>query len=214
MSFDDFEKIMLSGEIYDPNESEIISVQEALIERVNEFNKTPATSEGLQRRAQLLGEMFGEIGENAYIEPPFHSNLGGRHCHIGKNFYANFNLTLVDDGEIFIGDNVLCAPNVTIATAAHPFSPMLRERALQYNLPVKIGNNVWIGAGAIVLPGVTIGSNSIIGAGSVVTKDIPENCIAVGNPCRVLRSITVEDYFTYDHGKPIPKEILEKYGEK
>ena len=212
MTFEDYERLMLSGEIYDPNESEIIDFQEALIERVNEYNKTPATPQGLELRSKMLGKMLGAVGENAYIEPPFHSNFGGRHCHIGKNFYANFNLTLVDDGNIFIGDNVLCAPNVTIATAAHPFSPVLRSKALQYNLPVKIGNNVWIGAGAIVLPGVTIGDNCVIGAGSVVTKDIPSNVIAVGNPCRILRKITDEDLTTYNHGKPIPEEILKKYG--
>ena len=212
MAFEDFEKQMFSGEIYDPNEREIMEFQETLIERVNEYNKTPATPEGLELRTKMLGEMLGSVGNNVYIEPPFHSNMGGRHCHIGDNFYANFNLTLVDDGEITIGNNVLCAPNVTIATAAHPFSPSLRAQALQYNLPVKIGNNVWIGTGAIILPGVTIGDNSIIGAGSVVTRDIPANCIAVGNPCKMLRHLSVEDYFTYNHGVPVPEELLKQFG--
>ncbi len=204
---------MLSGDIYDPNESEIIDFQETLIERVNQYNQTPATPEGLKKRSEMLAKMLGSVGDNAYIEPPFHSNMGGRHCHIGKNFYANFNLTLVDDGEIFIGDNVLIAPNVTIATAAHPLNPMLRRKGLQYNLPVRIGNNVWLGTGVMIMPGVTIGENSVIGAGSVVTKDIPANCIAAGNPCRVMRHIAVEDYFSYNHGKKIPQEIFDKYGE-
>lgn len=213
MDYKDYEKLMLSGEIYDPNVSEIMDYQETLIQKVNEYNKTPATPEGLEQRTQMLQEMFGSIGENAYIEPPFHANLGGSHCHVGDNFYANFNLTLVDDGNIFIGSGVLCAPNVTIATAAHPFNHALRGKGIQYNLPVKIGNNVWLGAGAIVLPGVTIGDNCVIGAGSVVTKDIPPNSVAVGNPCRALREITDKDMITYNHGKPIPDEILEKYGD-
>jgi galactoside O-acetyltransferase len=132
--------------------------------------------------------MFAELGDGCYLEPPFHANFGGAHVHFGKNIYANFNLTLVDDTHIYVGDNTMFGPNVTIATAGHPISPPLREQGLQYNLPVHIGSNCWLGAGAIVLPGVTIGNNVVIGAGSVVTKDLPDNVVAVGNPCRVLRS--------------------------
>ena len=133
--------------------------------------------------------MFMELGEECYIEPPLHANWGGKHVKLGRNVYANFNLTLVDDSYIEIGDYTMIAPNVVIATAGHPILPELREKVYQYNMPVKIGRNVWIGAGALILPGVTIGDNTVIGAGSVVTKDIPANVVAVGNPCRVLRPI-------------------------
>ena len=199
-----------SGKIYDPNDKELLAYQQTLIERVNEYNKTPSTDEGMKRRGELIKEMFAEVGEGAYIEPPFHANMGARHVHLGKMFYANFNLTLVDDTHIFIGDNVLIAPNVTVATAAHPIGPALRRQALQYNLPVYIGNNVWIGSGALIMPGVKIGDNTVIGAGSVVTHDIPENVVAAGNPCRVLREITQEDNRFYNHGIPVPEELLEK----
>ena len=211
MSLNEIFEKMHSGKIYDPNEPELMEYQETLIERVNQYNLTPATPEGLKKREEMLKEMFAEIGEGSYIEVPFHSNLGGRHVHVGKQFYSNFNLTLVDDTHIYIGDNVLIAPNVTIATACHPINPVLRRNALQYNLPVHIGNNVWIGSGALVMPGVKIGDNTVIGAGSVVTHDIPDNVIAVGNPCRVLRKITEEDYKYYNRGVEIPQGILEKY---
>ena len=122
--------------------------------------------------------------------------------HVGKNFYANFNLTLVDDTDVFIGDDVMIGPNVTIATGTHPICPELRRKNYQFNLPIHIGNCVWIGAGSIVLPGVTIGDNSVIGAGSVVTKDIPSNVVAYGNPCRVIRKINENDYrYYYKHLK-------------
>ena len=120
------------------------------------------------------------IRDSCYIEPPLHANWG-KYTHFGNNVYANFNLTLVDDTDIFVGDNVMFGPNVIIATAGHPVDPPLREKVAQFNIPVRIGKNVWIGAGAIVLPGVTIGDHSVIGAGSVVTKDIPPNVVAVGD---------------------------------
>lgn len=211
MSFEEIKRKMHSGEIYDPGEAELFDYQITLIEKVNQYNKTPATKEGLEERAKMLKDMFGAIGEDSYIEPPFHANLGGSNVFIGKYFYANFNLTLVDDGYIYIGDGVMLAPNVTIATATHPISPKLREYQLQYNLPVKIGNNVWIGTGAMIMPGVTIGDNCVIGAGSVVTKDIPNNVVAFGNPCRVIREISEEDFKTYNRGTKIPDEIIEKY---
>ena len=112
---------------------------------------------------------------------------------MGNNVYGNFYLTVVDDGNIYIGDNVMFGPNVTIATANHPILPELREKGLQYNKDVHIGKNVWIGAGVVIVPGITIGNDSVIGAGSVVVKDIPANVVAVGNPCRVLREISQHD---------------------
>lgn len=122
---------------------------------------------------------------------------GGKNVHWGKNVYANFHLTMVDDGDIYVGDYVMFAPNVTLATATHPIHPELRTQQAQYNLPIHIGRNVWIGAGAIVLPGVTIGENSVIGAGSVVSKDIPANVVAVGCPCKVMREISERDMQYY-----------------
>lgn len=137
--------------------------------------------------------MFAEIKEGCYSEPPLHANWGGHHVYFGKGVYANFNLTLVDDTHIYVGDHVMFGPNVTISAGTRPVAPELREKGFQYNLPVRIGNNVWIGSGAQILPGVTIGENSVIGAGSVVTKDIPANVVAIGNPCRPMREITKQD---------------------
>lgn len=155
----------------------------------------------LAKRNNIIKEIFAEIGDNFYIEPPLYANWGCN-MHVGKNFYANFNLTLVDDTDVFIGDDVMIGPNVTIATGTHPICPELRRKNYQFNLPIHIGNCVWIGAGSIVLPGVTIGDNSVIGAGSVVTKDIPSNVVAYGNPCRVIRKINENDYrYYYKHLK-------------
>jgi len=180
-----------SGDIYDPSWSDIMGEQTKCLEKLYDYNAT-RPSEG-EKRQQLMKEMFAEIGENCYIEPPLHANWGGKNVHLGKFVYANFNVTFVDDTHIYIGDYTMLAPNVVIATAAHPILPELREKQYQYNMPVKIGRNCWLGAGAIVLPGVTIGDNTVIGAGSVVTKDIPANVVAVGNPCRVLRPISEHD---------------------
>ena len=182
---------MHTGEIYDPNDESVLKEQIVCLDRLYDFNNTRPTE--LEKRSEMLKEMFAEIGENCYIEPPLHSNWGGKHVHFGNNVYCNFNLTLVDDTHIYVGDNVLFAPNVIVATAGHPLDADLRSKAYQYNMPVHIGNNCWIGAGAKIMPGVTIGDNTVIGAGSVVTKDIPANVIAVGNPCRVLREITEAD---------------------
>ena len=186
----DREKIH-SGKIYYPSGDEIMNEQLSYVDRLYDFNATRPTE--LSKREALLKEMFAEIGENCYIEPPFHANWGGHHVHFGNNVYANFNLTMVDDTHIYVGDCTMFGPNVTVATAGHPIDPELREKACQYNMPVHIGKNCWLGAGVIVLPGVTIGDNTVIGAGSVVTKDIPSNVVAVGNPCKVLRPISEHD---------------------
>lgn len=178
---------MHNGELYLPSDKEIFKLQLSCLEKLYEFNQTRPTQYEL--REKMLKEMFAEIGDGCYIEPPFHANFGGKHCHFGNRVYANFNLTMVDDTHIYVGDDTMFGPNVTIATACHPILPELRKAGYQYNLPVKIGKNCWFGAGAVVLPGVTIGDNVVIGAGSVVTKDIPDNVVAVGNPCRILKSI-------------------------
>lgn len=186
----DREKIH-SGKIYYPSGDEIMNEQLGYVDKLYDFNTTRPTE--LKKREALLKTMFAEIGENCYIEPPFHANWGGHHVHFGDNVYANFNLTMVDDTHIYVGDCTMFGPNVTVATAGHPIDPELRAKAYQYNMPVRIGKNCWLGAGVIVLPGVTIGDNTVIGAGSVVTKDIPSNVVAVGNPCRVLRPISEHD---------------------
>ena len=187
--------------LYDPADGDIVEEQTACLDRLYDFNHTRPTEQ--EKRQALMKEMFAEIGENCYIEPPFHANWGGKHVHFGKNVYANFNLTMVDDTHIYVGDFTMFAPNVTVATAGHPIDPALRERALQYNAPVHIGRNCWIGAGALIMPGVTIGDNTVIGAGSVVTKDIPSGVVAVGNPCRVMREITEHDREVYFKGRKV-----------
>lgn len=185
---------MQSGKLYFCTDEEIANEQTQCLEILYDYNHTrPSES---QKREQILKKLLAEIGENCYIEPPLHANWG-KYTHLGSNVYANFNLTLVDDTDIFVGDNVMIGPNVVIATAGHPVNPALRLQAAQFNISVHIGNNVWIGAGAIVLPGVHIGDNSVIGAGSIVTKDIPANVVAVGNPCRVLREINERDQTFY-----------------
>ena len=184
-------ELLHSGEIYDPSVSAIMTEQTACLEKQYDFNATRPSETA--RRTELLKEMFAEIGENCYIEPPLHANWGGKHVHFGKNVYANFNLTLVDDTHIYVGDGTMLAPNVVLATAAHPILPELR-------------------AGVIVLPGVHIGDDTVIGAGSVVTKDIPSGVVAVGNPCRVLRKISAHDRAFYYKDRAVPKEMLDMPG--
>ena len=195
---------MLSGELYVCSDEEIMREQTACLDMLYDFNMTRPTEQ--DKRQELMKKMFMELGEDCYIEPPLHANWGGKHVKLGRNVYANFNLTLVDDSYIEIGDYTMIAPNVVIATAGHPILPELREKIYQYNMPVKIGRNVWIGAGAVILPGVTIGENSVIGAGSVVTKDIPAGVVAVGNPCRVLRPIGEHDREFYFKDRRITDE--------
>ena len=180
-----------TGDLYLPMDPSILEEQLACLDRLYTFNQTRPTE--LERRQALLREMFAEVGENCYREPPLHTNFGGRHVHFGRQVYANFNLTLVDDTHIYVGDCTMFGPNVVVATAGHPILPELREQGYQFNMPVHIGRNCWLGAGVIVLPGVTIGDNVVVGAGSVVTKDLPDNVVAVGNPCRVLREVGERD---------------------
>ena len=197
---------MQSGEIYNPEDNDIMEVQLKCLDRLYDFNQTRPTE--LDKRNAMLNEMFAEIGENCYIEPPLHANWGGRHVHFGKHIYANFNLTLVDDAHIYVGDHTMFGPNVVVATAGHPVLPEFREKAYQFNMNVHIGRNCWIGAGALIMPGVRIGDNTVIGAGSVVTKDVPPNVVAVGNPCKVLREIGEHDRECYFKDKKIPPELL------
>ena len=199
--------ILHTGELYLPGDPELAREQAARQELLYEFNATRPSEP--ERRERLLREMFAELGEGCYIEPPLHANWGGAHVHFGSNIFANFALTLVDDTHIYVGDCTMFGPNVTIATAAHPVLPELREKAYQYNLPVHIGRNCWLGAGVIVLPGVSIGDNTVVGAGSVVTRDLPANVVAVGSPCRVLREIDERDREFYAPGRRITSSAPE-----
>ena len=194
-------KKMHAAMLYDPADEAIMTEQIACLDRLYDFNNTRPTE--LDKRQMLMKEMFAEIGEGCYIEPPFHANWGGKHVHLGHHVYANFNLTMVDDTHIFVGNYTMFAPNVTVATAGHPIDPALRERGLQYNAAVHIGHNCWIGTGALIMPGVTIGDNTVIGAGSVVTHDIPSGVVAVGNPCRVMRRIGERDREFYFRDKRV-----------
>ena len=141
--------------------------------------------------ADVVKELLGK-GEGAFINPPFYCDYG-THIKVGKNFFANYNCTIIDVAEVTIGDNCLMAPNVAIYTAGHPLYPTTRNSAYEYGKAVTIGDNVWIGGNTVICPGVHIGNNVVIGAGSVVTKDIPDWCVAVGNPCRVQRKVTEAD---------------------
>lgn len=201
----DAAKRMAEGRLYIPYDPEILKKQFDCLEKLYDFNQT--RPHDLELRQTLLKDMFAEIGEECYIEPPLHANFGGHHVHFGNNVYANFNLTLVDDGHIYVGDKTMIGPNVTIATAGHPIQPTLRYLEMQYNIDVHIGKNVWIGAGSVILPGVTIGDNTVIGAGSIVTKDIPSNVVAVGNPCHVMRDIGEHDREYYFRSRKIDLDI-------
>lgn len=182
---------MHTGELYFPGDEEISREQTACLERLYDYNMTRPSE--YEKRVALMKEMFAEVGEGCYLEPPFHANFGGHHVHMGRNVYANFNLTIVDDTHVYIGDYTMFGPNVMIATAGHPILPEARIKGYQYNMPVKIGKNCWIGGSVSIVPGITIGDNVVVGAGSVVTKDLPSNVVAVGNPCKVIREVNEHD---------------------
>ena len=203
----DIKEKMHNTELYLPGNEELMKEQLGYLDRLYDFNMTRPTE--LEKRKAMLKEMFAEIGEGCYIEPPFHANFGGKHVHFGKNIYANFNLTLVDDTHIYVGDYTMFGPNVTVATAGHPILPELRKEGYQYNASITIGKNCWIGAGAIILPGITIGDNVVIGAGSIVTTDIPSNVVAVGNPCKVLREVNEHDKKYYFKNRMISNDFLD-----
>ena len=192
-------------ELYLPNDESIFTEQLRCLDKLYDFNATRPSE--MEKRNQLLKEMFAEIGEHCYVEPPLHANWAGRHVHFGKNVYANFNLTIVDDTHVYVGDYTMIGPNVIIATAGHPILPELRKQGYQYNASVHIGKNCWLGAGVIILPGITIGDNVVVGAGSVVTKDLPSNVVAVGNPCKVLREVGEKDREFYFKDKRISEEM-------
>ncbi len=180
-----------AGLLYDANYDE--ALQKELIashDRCYEYNLVRPSD--LQTRRTLLKQMLGSTGEHFTITQPFRCDYG-YNIHLGENFYANYGLVILDCAKVTFGDNVFVAPNCGFYTAGHPIDAVRRNQGLEYAYPITVGDNVWFGAGVHVMPGVKIGSNVVIGAGSVVTKDIPDNVVAVGNPCRVLRAITEED---------------------
>ncbi len=195
MDLKEIRERMYGQKLYYCNDEDLMREQMKALELLYDFNKTRPSEQ--DKREKILKKMFAEIGDDCYIEPPFHANWGGKNVHFGNGVYANFNLTMVDDCDIFVGNNVMFGPNVTVSAGTHPIHPELRSKQAQYNIPIHIGNNVWIGANSVILPGVNIGDNSVIGAGSIVTKDIPSNVVAVGNPCRVLREINENDMKYY-----------------
>ena len=195
MDLKEIRERMYGQKLYYCNDEDLMREQMKALELLYDFNQTRPSEQ--DKREKILKKMFAEIGDDCYIEPPFHANWGGKNVHFGNGVYANFNLTMVDDCDIFVGNNVLFGPNVTVSAGTHPIHPELRSKQAQYNIPIHIGNNVCIGVNFVILPGVNIGDNSVIGAGSIVTKDIPSNVIAVGNPCRVLREINENDMKYY-----------------
>lgn len=158
--------------------------------KVYRYNKLSLDEEKEQDR--LIREIVGKCGETIWVEQPFHCDYG-YNIEVGNNFYSNYNLTILDVGKVIIGENVMIAPNVSLYTAGHPLHPDARNSGYEYGIGITIGDNVWIGGNTVVNPGVHIGNNVVIGSGSVVTKDIPDNALAAGNPCKVIRFLTEED---------------------
>lgn len=185
---------MISGKPYFANGKELFTERQNAKELVFEFNNSHPTE--LKFRVEIIKKLFGKTEKGFYIEPPFRCDYG-YNILIGKNFYSNYNCTILDCAQVKIGDNVMFAPNVSIFTAGHPIHAEKRNTGVEYAFPVTIGDNVWIGGNVVINPGITIGKNSVIGSGSVVTKDIPDNVIAFGNPCQVIREITEEDKLYY-----------------
>lgn len=176
---------MDSGEIYYEN-AEIYQEQAQYTDWLFQYNQLLPSKKA--EKMALLQKIFGSVGNDTTLMQPIHANWG-KNTFIGERVYSNFNLTLVDDTKIIIGDDTMIGPNVTLIAGTHPLNPELRLKNAQYNLPVTIGKNVWLGANVIVFPGVSIGDHSVIGAGSLVTKDVPENVLAYGSPCKVIKKI-------------------------
>jgi maltose O-acetyltransferase len=175
---------MLAGQIYDACNPEILSELFTTQDAVFEYNQIRPTDHAL--RTEKIKQILGKTGERVIVNQPFHCDYGSN-ISVGEGFFANFNLTVLDEAPVTIGDNCFIGPNVGLYTACHPTDPVARNSRQEWAEPITIGHNVWIGGGVTVLPGVTIGDNVTIGAGSVVAKDIPSNCVAVGNPCRPVK---------------------------
>jgi acetyltransferase-like isoleucine patch superfamily enzyme len=180
----------LSGKLYKASDNELYTERQKTKELIFRFNSLPPSD--VEGRNEIIRKLFCKTGKDFIIEPPFHCDYGSN-ISIGNNFYSNFNLIILDCAKTEIGDNVLIGPNVGIYPAGHPVHHELRLLEHEFAFPVSIGNNVWIGGSVVINPGITIGDNSVVGSGSVVTKDIPANVVAAGNPCRVIREITAKD---------------------
>ncbi|MBD1838753.1 MULTISPECIES: sugar O-acetyltransferase [unclassified Coleofasciculus] len=178
---------MLAGELYLASDPELAAGSKRASRLLRMYNAT--TEEELELRSQILNDLFAQVGSTVQIVPPFHCDYGSN-IYAGNGLYMNYGCVILDCNTVHIGDNVLFGPYVQIYTAYHPTDPAIRQTGLELATPIKIGNNVWIGGGTIICPGVTIGDNTTIGAGSVVVKDIPENVVAAGNPCRIIRPAT------------------------
>lgn len=191
-NFDKFK----NSQIYNPDDPQIHQAKARNLDLNYEYNLTKPSED--KKREQLLTEMVAQLGNGTRIHPPFNSNWGGKHLYLGNNVYINFGLSMVDDANIYIDSNTMLGPNVSLITAGHMIAPQFRKnKRYQFILSIHIKENCWLGANVTVLPGVTIGKNSVIGAGSVVTKDIPDNIVAVGVPCKVLRPINDHDLKYY-----------------
>lgn len=177
---------MIDEEIYDANDPELVKMRKDARVIFREYNNL--SEDELEKRTELLSKLFRKIDGNIKIEPPFYCDYG-TNITVGKNFYMNFDCVILDCAKVEIGDNVMCAPKVQIYTAGHPTDPVSRVQGDEFAKKIKIGNNVWLGGGVIICPGVTIGDNTSIGAGSVVTKDIPNNVVAAGVPCKVIKKL-------------------------
>jgi len=185
---------MLTGKPYKAFAEDLLKERQYAKEMLFDFNGLRPTE--IEKRNEIIKRLFGKVGREFFIEPPLRCDYG-YNISIGENFYSNYNCIILDCAPVSIGDNVLFGPNVSLFTAGHPIHPVPRNEGIEYAFPITIGNNVWIGGGVIVNPGITIGDNVVIGSGSVVTKDIPSNVIAVGNPCKVLKEISDKDRDKY-----------------
>jgi maltose O-acetyltransferase len=185
---------MISGKPYKASDQELINERQYAKELVFDFNSL--RPDELEKRNEVLKKLLGKTKNNFYVEPPFRCDYG-YNIQIGEKFYANYNLIILDCAKVIIGDNVLIGPNVSIFAAGHPLHHERRNQEYEYAFPINIGHNVWIGGNVVINPGITIGDNSVIGSGSIITKDIPGNVIAKGNPCKVLREITEGDKLNY-----------------
>lgn len=203
---------MLSGLPYKAWLDGLEEDRQACKQKIYDFNQLPPSRQS-KEAPQMIKNIFGKTGENVWVEAPFHCDYGWN-IEVGENFYSNYNLTILDVGKVTLGKNVQIAPNVSIYTAGHPVHPDSRNSGYEYGIPVTIGDNVWIGGNTVILPGVTIGNNVVIGAGSVVSKDIPDNMIAVGNPCKVIREITDEDRIYYFKKQKFDEEAWEEVKNK
>ena len=178
---------MLLGKIYDANyDDELIQERISVKDLCYEYNNLKPSE--IEERKEVLKKILGKTKKNFLIEQPFICDYG-YNIEIGENFYSNHNLTILDGNKVTFGDNVFIAPNCSFYTAGHPLDAETRNKGLEYAKPIEVGNDVWIGGNVVVLPGIKIGNNVVIGAGSVVTKDIPSNCVAVGNPCKVIKEL-------------------------